>query len=115
MACQTNDGKNTTRFLPVFPASCPFVTAVGGTTFVQPEQAAIFSSGGFSDRYPRPSYQDKAVTEYLSKLGSQWEGLYNPAGRGIPDVAAQSTNFMIFDKGEEALVGGTRSVVSACI
>jgi tripeptidyl-peptidase-1 len=27
-ACQTNDGKNTTRFLPIFPAACPYVTSV---------------------------------------------------------------------------------------
>lgn len=26
-ACQTNDGKNTTRFLPIFPAACPYVTS----------------------------------------------------------------------------------------
>jgi len=27
-ACQTNDGKNTTRFNPVFPGACPYVTSV---------------------------------------------------------------------------------------
>jgi tripeptidyl-peptidase-1 len=27
-ACQTNDGKNATRFLPIFPAACPYVTSV---------------------------------------------------------------------------------------
>lgn len=76
-ACQTNDGKNTTRFLPIFPAACPYVTSVGGTYHIEPEQAIAFSSGGFSDRFPRPSYQDSAVTEYLSKLGDRWDGLYN--------------------------------------
>ena len=30
-ACQTNDGRNTTKFQPQFPASCPWVTSVGGT------------------------------------------------------------------------------------
>ena len=89
-ACQTNDGKNTTRFLPIFPAACPFVTSVGGTYHVEPEQAIAFSSGGFSDRFPRPAYQEAAVTKYLGILGTKWEGLYNPAGRGFPDVAAQS-------------------------
>ena len=89
-ACETNDGKNTTRFLPIFPASCPFVTTVGGTFHVQPERAASFSSGGFSDRFPRPAYQRDAVDQYLARLGSRWEGLYNPGGRGFPDVAAQA-------------------------
>ncbi|KAF2795550.1 tripeptidyl-peptidase-like protein [Melanomma pulvis-pyrius CBS 109.77] len=106
-ACQTNDGKNTTRFLPIFPASCPYVTSVGGTTKVSPEEAIYFSSGGFSDLWPRPSYQDTAVPAYLKKLGSRWEGLYNPNGRGFPDVAAQGSGFRVVDKGTQISVGGT--------
>ncbi|CAG8980950.1 hypothetical protein HYALB_00003809 [Hymenoscyphus albidus] len=96
-ACQTNDGKNTTRFLPIFPAACPYLTSVGGTYHV-PERAISFSSGGFSDRYPRPAYQDAAVKNYLDILGDQWTGLYNPAGRGFPDVAAQGYNFAVVEK-----------------
>ena len=106
-ACQTNDGKNTTRFLPIFPAACPFVTSVGGTYHVEPEIAIRFSSGGFSDRFPRPSYQDAAVKGYLKILGSQWKGLYNPAGRGFPDVAAQSYNYSVVDHGKVIPVAGT--------
>lgn len=107
-ACQTNDGKNTTRFLPIFPGSCPFVTTVGGTFRVQPERAASFSAGGFSDIFPRPAYQDAAVTKYLGILGDRWKGLYNPAGRGFPDVAAQSFNFTTINGGREGHDGGTR-------
>ena len=88
-ACQTNDGKNTTRFLPMFPATCPYVTSVGATRFINPESALFFSSGGFSDLFDRPSWQKTAVSSYLTKLGSQWKGLYNREGRGFPDVAAQ--------------------------
>lgn len=29
--CVSNDGKKTKKFLPAFPASCPYVTTVGGT------------------------------------------------------------------------------------
>lgn len=105
-ACQTNDGRNTTRFLPIFPASCPYVTAVGGTYRI-PERAIYFSSGGFSDRFPRPSYQDAAVKAYLDQLGSRWEGLYNPKGRGFPDVAAQASRFHVVDNGFDKLVSGT--------
>lgn len=106
-ACQTNDGKNTTRFLPIFPASCPYVTAVGGTVRIEPEQAVDFSSGGFSDIWDRPAYQDDAVSGYLQKLGDRWQGLYNPAGRGFPDVAAQGQAFRVVDKGRTISVGGT--------
>lgn len=111
-ACQTNDGTNTTRFDPIFPAVCPFLTSVGGTQGVNPETAAYFSSGGFSDRYPRPAYQDEAVSTYLGQLGSRWAGLYNPAGRGFPDVAAQSAQFHIVDHGEPTYASGTRFVNS---
>ncbi|KAJ4360821.1 Tripeptidyl-peptidase sed2 [Didymosphaeria variabile] len=106
-ACQTNDGKNTTRFLPIFPAACPYVTSVGGTTGVNPEKAVSFSSGGFSDLYETPAYQKTAVSAYLGKLGSQWEGLYNPQGRGFPDVAAAGTSYRVVDKGALISVGGT--------
>ena len=63
--CQTNDGTNITRFLPAFPASCPFVTAVGGTVGVNPETAVSFSGGGFSNYFARPSYEDDAVEKFL--------------------------------------------------
>lgn len=109
-SCQTNDGFNTTRFLPVFPAACPFVTSVGGTTHIEPEEAIYFSSGGFSDRHRRPPYQDEAVKAYLEQLGDRWDGLYNPEGRGFPDVSAQAYNFSVIDKGVPVLVGGTRFV-----
>nr|OQO29969.1 hypothetical protein B0A51_02560 [Rachicladosporium sp. CCFEE 5018] len=106
-ACQTNDGKNTTRFLPIFPAACPSVTSVGGTYRVKPERAISFSSGGFSDTWPTPAYQQTAVRRYLNILGSRWQGLYNPGGRGFPDVAAQSYIFHVVDTQKEILVGGT--------
>lgn len=106
-ACQTNDGKNTTRFLPIFPAACPYVTSVGGTYQVQPEKAIYFSSGGFSDLFPRPKYQDAAVSAYVKGLGSTWKGLYNPQGRGFPDIAAQSYRYHVIDKAQDILVGGT--------
>ena len=106
-SCQTNDGTNKTTFNPIWPASCPFVTSVGGTTYVEPEVAVSFSAGGFSYRFDRPSYQDAAVSTYLEKLGDQWEGLYNPSGRGFPDVAAQAANFSVYDKGELVRVSGT--------
>ncbi|PGH03274.1 tripeptidyl-peptidase I [Blastomyces parvus] len=106
-ACQSNDGKNTTRFDPVFPAACPFLTSVGGTQGANPETAVYFSSGGFSDRYSRPAYQDEAVSAYLDNLGDKWEGLYNPSGRGFPDVAAQSAQFHIIDHGKMMYASGT--------
>ncbi|KAF8207886.1 tripeptidyl peptidase A [Mycena galopus ATCC 62051] len=105
--CITNDGLNRTQFIPGFPASCPFVTAVGGTILF-PEQAVDFSGGGFSNYFSRPSYQDAAVKGFLSKLpAGTYSGLFNPNGRAIPDVSAQSDNFRVFIGGEPFHIGGT--------
>ncbi|EEP77225.1 hypothetical protein UREG_02074 [Uncinocarpus reesii 1704] len=113
-ACQTNDGKNTTRFLPIFPAACPFVTSVGATTNINPERAIYFSSGGFSDRYRRPFYQEHAVSHYLHReLGDRWKGLYNPRGRGFPDVAAQGYKFAVVDHDKILGVSGTSASAPA--
>ncbi|KAJ7639286.1 tripeptidyl peptidase A [Roridomyces roridus] len=105
--CITNDGTNRTAFIPGFPASCPFITAVGGT-FLVPETAVPFSGGGFSNFFARPSYQDAAVEGFLNKLPKgTFAGLFNPNGRAIPDVSAQSVNFRVFVAGEPNLVAGT--------
>jgi len=71
----------------------PYVTVVGGTTDMFPEVAAYFSGGGFSNIFPRPPYQDDAVTTFLQRFGSQYNGLYRASGRAIPDISAQSTGF----------------------
>lgn len=93
-SCFSNDGKNTSTFLPAFPASCPYVTTVGATQEFEPEVAAYrvpglgfdgnnhsyFASGsGFSRYFPRPAYQDVVVPAYLKKLPEGlYKGLYNP-------------------------------------
>lgn len=105
--CLTNDGRNITRFMPTFPATCPFVTSVGGTVNV-PEIAVFFSGGGFSDRYDRPAWQENAVKKFLKTLPKDlYKGLYNPAGRAFPDVAAQGRRFRVWYQGGIISVGGT--------
>ncbi|KAH9062381.1 subtilisin-like protein [Lactarius vividus] len=103
--CLRDDG--TVRFEPTFPGTCPYVTVVGGTTDYQPEVAADFSGGGFSDYFQRPSYQEGAVSTFLQHLGNQFQGLYNASGRGIPDIAAQAVGFQIFFNGDEQEESGT--------
>lgn len=82
----TNDGKNTSTFLPEFPASCLYVTAVGGTYHECPD-------------FSRPAYQALAVDSYLAQNPSYlrlYDGLFNPYGRAFPDVVAQSNNFTLY-------------------
>jgi tripeptidyl-peptidase-1 len=106
-ACQTNDGTKRTRFLPTFPAACPFATSVGGTVGTGPERAVGFSSGGFSDLWARPKYQEAPVAAYLAEHGDKWKGYYNPAGRGFPDISAQAQGFFVVDRGRAKRIGGT--------
>lgn len=103
--------RSRTQFQPIFPASCPFVTAVGGVEGINPETAMDFSSGGFSNIFSRPKYQEQAVNRYFDRLGDQWSGLYNRKGRAIPDVAAQAKNFIIRDHETYLKISGTRLVV----
>ncbi|KAF9077948.1 subtilisin-like protein [Rhodocollybia butyracea] len=107
--CLTNNGTNIVVFQPTFPASCPYVTVVGGTAHISPEVATTDfpSGGGFSTQFPRPSYQSAVVSAFLKKLGSTNAGLFNPNGRAYPDVAAQAQDFQVVVGGEVVSVDGT--------
>lgn len=95
-------------FIPTFPATSPYITAVGGTTGSPVESAASFSGGGFSDRWDRPSWQADAVNGYLnSGTPLPAPDLWNKSGIGFPDVSAQGTNFQIVWAGGQTGVGGT--------
>ncbi|KAH9175586.1 subtilisin-like protein [Lactarius sanguifluus] len=99
-------GGSGVHFIPGFPASCPFVTSVGGTMDI-PESAAPFSGGGFSNYFSQPPYQSVAVPAFLRQLGDKYHGFYNAEGRGFPDISAQAVNFFTIDDNESYLVEGT--------
>jgi tripeptidyl-peptidase-1 len=81
-------------FIPAFPASCPWVTTVGGTQGFEPEVAVQrFGSGaGFSNYFRAPLYQKETVNDYIDSLDGLYDGLYNKSGRAYPDVAAQGNH-----------------------
>ncbi|KAF8516711.1 family S53 protease-like protein [Hysterangium stoloniferum] len=95
-----------TTFIPTFPSGCPFVTSIGATAGVT-ETSASFSSGGFSALFPRPSYQNTAVSNYLTALGTTNSGKFVKTGRGFPDISAQGESFVIVNGGRAELVDGT--------
>lgn len=103
--CENNAGTKQ-QYTPAFPASCPFVTTVGGTTGV-PETVAAFGGGGFSNYFARPAYQTAAVAKYLAAQPSAYKRYYNSSGRGYPDVAAQAENFVVVNMGVTEPVDGT--------
>lgn len=100
-------------FFPLWPASCPYVTSVGATQFVNGgEEAAQFENGGstgggFSNYYSIPSYQSDDVSSYLSQLGDTNSGFFNPSGRGYPDVALVGEYYDIVLNGGTEMVYGT--------
>ena len=91
------------KFDPTWPASCPFVTAVGGTYIntSSVENGWSLSGGGFSALFGRPSYQDNHVATYFDRAKGQLPkaALYNPNGRAIPDISAVATNFKVCSGG----------------
>jgi tripeptidyl-peptidase-1 len=120
--------------MPDFPASSPYVTAVGATQFqtattsttlapacasmpcatsgteeaVSYQVAGFTSGGGFSNYEPTQSWQQAAVSAYLSS-GVQLPpaSYFNASGRAYPDVAALGNNFIITSGGSNTQVGGT--------
>ncbi|KAL8821080.1 MAG: hypothetical protein Q9191_007386 [Dirinaria sp. TL-2023a] len=113
-ACQSNDGKKTPQFTPQFPGTCPYITAVGGTQSISPEVAWDAGSGGFSNYFSQPSYQQSAVSNYLKNeispsALSYYKTFFNSSGRGFPDVSAHSLSpdYSIYDNNAATLTGGT--------
>jgi len=43
----------------------------------------------------------------VTNLGDKWNGLFNPSGRGFPDVSAQGVKFPVIDKGIPLILYGT--------
>ncbi|KAH8994273.1 subtilisin-like protein [Lactarius akahatsu] len=101
------DGYVSVHFIPEFPATCPYLTTVGGTTRDNPEIAASLSGGGFSNYFARPPYQANAVPPFLQTLGDKYQGYYHPGGRGVPDISAQALKFFYFHKGRLRVGSGT--------
>jgi len=112
--CVAPDNK-TLEFSADFPGSCPYVTAIGGTSgSTVPELSWDGSGGGFSSYFSRPQYQDTAVGAYLAKEVSDatktYYGQYtNFSGRAIPDISAHSLDPGIagFYNGQKRYNGGT--------
>ncbi|KAG7285932.1 hypothetical protein NEMBOFW57_008228 [Staphylotrichum longicolle] len=127
---------NSGRFSPQWPASCPWVTVVGGTqlttqtnntsspppTFpanssvsetvfrVTAGDSVLSSSGGFSNVFSTPVYQLGAVAEYKRREKEHLAALagqFNGGGRGYPDVAALASTYLAVVDDKLTTVFGT--------
>jgi len=98
------------KFDPNWPASCPYITTVGGTYLESGvENGWTLSGGGFSAIFSRPSWQDKTVAAYLQSANLPDSKLYAAHGCAKPDIAALSTNFQVYSGSGPAgtLISGT--------
>lgn len=93
----------------MFRSSLSFcsVTSVGSTQGSNPESAAEFSSGGFSNVFPRPAYQLDAVGGYLKQVVNSTASSVNTTGRAYPDVSAQGAQFVVEVAGQVQSVNST--------
>ncbi|CAN9502119.1 unnamed protein product [Ophioblennius macclurei] len=97
-----HEGKGQNSFRPSFPASSPYVTTVGGTSFKNPfkmsyEVTDYISGGGFSNVFEMPEYQVSAVKKYLKSVTESLppQSYFNTSGRAYPDMAALSDNYWV--------------------
>ena len=121
-------------FNPDFPASCPYVSALGATYlpqnhfFATDREVAVTrfpSGGGFSNIYKRPKYQDSTLKGFFANHNPSYQsysldtatnnptaaqtngGRYNKAGRGYPDFSAVGDNVVVVVDGAPQTIGGT--------
>jgi tripeptidyl-peptidase-1 len=106
--CTSNDGNNKKMTIPTFPSTCPYVLVAGAVTNSQdPAPGADFSSGGFSNYFKRPAWQDQAVEAYIKTLDGKLDGYYDPGMRAFPDISAVGTNVLVQAGGRPAVLQGT--------
>ncbi|KAF2705326.1 subtilisin-like protein [Pleomassaria siparia CBS 279.74] len=113
------------KFQPDWPATCPYVTAVGATqvdTSVtdiastlskggQVEVAintTIRSGGGFSQHFATPDYQNASVQTYLSNHAPTYTAdRFESRGRAIPDISLNGHAWIVINGGAQTGVDGT--------
>jgi len=116
----TPSGSGGYKLYPSWPASSPWVTAVGATRFVDQvvggEEMAtdqFGSGGGFSSDFDQTDapWQKDVVAKYVA-MGSSLEKFpptdkFNATGRATPDVSALGEGFQVYVNGKVEAVGGT--------
>merc|ERR1711862_186363 len=104
-------------YTPSFPATSPYVTAVGATqggVNGGPEIACsevtggqITTGGGFSTNFKAPQYQQDAISTYFKTVKTQPVSGYATGGRGYPDVAMNGYDYEVVIGGSIYGVSGT--------
>jgi len=116
---QARSSPKSCGYNPSFPATSPYVTAVGATQGVEsgnpeiacahPTGGLITTGGGFSTKFAAPSYQTSAISKYFSNLPTSQQPVsgYAASGRGYPDIAMAGYNYEVVVGGATYEVSGT--------
>jgi len=110
--------KSECGFHPSYPATVPYVVAVGATKGPESGSAEvacqsdnggiITTGGGFSTTFSRPSYQNTQVTKFLSNTTNlPPTSQFASTGRGYPDVSMAGYNYDVIIGGSKYQVSGT--------
>eukprot|EP01034_Spumella_vulgaris_P026875 gene26875-33523_t len=107
-------------YYPQFPATSPYVTAVGGTmgpeagtaevACTSDNEGVITTGGGFSGLYPRPAWQNTVVENYFTSVSNTNNAPktgYQTAGRGYPDVSLLAAWYDVMANNKLTAVFGT--------
>lgn len=108
--------KSKCGYEPSFPATSPYITAVGATQGGPNggEEVAcsgntggtITTGGGFSGNFPQPDWQASAVSTFLSRDPTAKPG-FETSGRAYPDLAMAGFDYEVVIGGRTYLVSGT--------
>ncbi|KAJ8603321.1 hypothetical protein CTAYLR_009025 [Chrysophaeum taylorii] len=106
-------------YVPSYPATSPYVVAVGATyasSYDDPgvgevvcesdvDDAIITSGGGFSTYYAQPNFTLAAISDYFDQVAPV--SGYNASGRAYPDLALSGYDYLVVIGGAEYYVSGT--------
>jgi len=109
------------KYEPSFPATSPFVVAVGATynaDYSEPgrgevacqsdkHSAVITSGGGFSTFYEAPDFTRGAIDGYFDGLFPDAVSGYNRSGRAYPDLSLSGYSYLVVIGGDLYAVSGT--------
>jgi len=106
------------KLWPNWPASSPYVTAVGATKFISggSQEMAVTSfgsGGGFSWTDQQAYWQTDAVANYLEQGDLPPDGSYPRAGRATPDVAVLGEQYQVITSSEVHSADGTSASAPA--
>ncbi|RYH21046.1 hypothetical protein EON65_21645 [archaeon] len=110
------------RYITVFPASSPYVTAVGGVQgfernlgnrgcSTRNRESVFTSGGGFSKKFRAQAWQNSSINAYFQRLSTQPATGFNRAGRGYPDISSLGRSYQIVSDNANLIVSGTSAAV----